>query len=238
MKGNTIPVQAKTPISISIQLEKAGLRFKLSSAEQLFPWNASQSTLKKWLADQFIQVRSIQHVSIELITELFLLLPFEFDSPLYRNGFIQKALGENALDGHEVHEQTADFAQANLLFLIPSVWKDFLSLLFPLAQLQYSHLIGNELAKTKAYIYPRIQLHLFDKSALVILIQQGKLHLANVFPYESPTELAFYLHSIREAFTIQWSEETIQLRGPEKTNTKLIQSLIELDIPLETRNDT
>jgi hypothetical protein len=237
VKGNTIPVQAKTPISISIQLEKAGLRFKLSSAEQLFPWNASQSTLKKWLADQSIQVRSIQHVSIELITELFLLLPFEFDSPLYRNGFIQKALGENALDGHEVHEQTADFAQANLLFLIPSVWKDFLSLLFPLAQLHYSHLIGNELAKTKAYIYPRIQLHLFDKSALVILIQQGKLHLANVFPYESPTELAFYLHSIREAFTIQWSEETIQLRGPEKTNTKLIQSLIELDIPLEPRND-
>ena len=237
MKGNIIPVQAKTPISISIQLEKAGLRFKLSSTEQLFPWNASQETLKKWLADQSIQVRSIQNVSVELITELFLLLPFEFDSPLYRNGFIQKALGENALDGHEVHEQTADFAQANLLFLIPSVWKDFLSLLFPLAQLHYSHLIGNELTKIKAYIYPRIQLHLFDKSALVILIQQGKLHLANVFPYESATELAFYLHSIREAFTIQWNAETIQLKGTEKANTKLIQSLIELEIPLEPKND-
>jgi hypothetical protein len=237
VKGNIIPVQAKTPISISIQLEKAGLRFKLSAVEQLFPWNSSLSTLKKWLSDQSIQVRSIQNVSIELITELFLLLPLEFDSPLYRNGFIQKALGENALDGHEVHEQPADFAQANLLFLIPSVWKDFLSLMFPLAQLHYSHVIGNELAKTKAYIYPRIQLHLFDKSALVILIQQGKLHLANVFPYESPTELAFYLHSIREAFTIQWNVETIQLRGPEKTNTKLIHSLIELDIPLEPRND-
>lgn len=234
MKGNIIPVQAKTPISISIQLEKAGLRFKLVSAEQLFPWNASQSTLKKWLSDQSIQVRSIQHVSVELITELFLLLPYEFDSPLYRNGFLQKALGENALDGHEVHEQQVDFAQANLLFLIPSVWKDFLSMTFPLAQINYAHILGNELAKTKAYIYPRIQLHVYEKSALVILIQQGKLHIANIFPYESPTELAFYLHSIREAFALQWNAETIQLSGPERSNKQLLTSLIELDIPIES----
>jgi hypothetical protein len=234
VKGNIIPVQAKTPISVSIQLEKAGLRFKLVSAEKLFPWNTPPSTLKKWLSDQSIQVRSIQLVSVELITELFLLLPYEFDSPLYRNGFLQKALGESALDGHEVHEQPVDFAQGNLLFLIPSVWKDFLSMTFPLAHINYAHILGNELAKTKAYIYPRIQLHVFEKSALVILIQQGKLHLANVFPYESPTELAFYLHSIREAFAIQWNVETIQLSGPEKSNPQLITNLIELDIPIES----
>jgi hypothetical protein len=73
----------------------------------------------------------------------------------------------------------------------------------------------------------------FEKSTLAILIQQGKLHLANVFPYESPTELAFYLHSIREAYSLQWNTETFQVKGPERTNTKLIQCLIDLQIPLE-----
>ena len=105
---------------------------------------------------------------------------------------------------------------------------------FPLAQINYVHILGNELAKTKAYIYPRIQLHVYEKSALVILIQQGKLHIANIFPYESPTELAFYLHSIREAFALQWNAETIQLSGPERSNKQLLTSLIELDIPIES----
>lgn len=233
MKGNTIPVQAKTPLSISIQLEKAGLRFKIETLEELFPWNTPLPKLNKWLLEQSIQIRLIQQVSVELTTELFLLIPQEFDSPLYRLGFLEKALGESVLDGHEVHEQPVDFAQANLVYLIPSVWKDFLALTFPIANIQYTHLLGNELAKTKAYIYPRIQLHMFEKSALAILIQQGKLHLANVFPYESPTELAFYLHSIREAYSLQWNTETFQIKGPERTNTKLIQGLIDLQIPLE-----
>lgn len=234
MKGNIISVQAKTPIALSIQLEKSGLRIKMEEMEQLFPWNSSQASIKKYLADFSIQIRSIQHVSVVLTTELFLLLPHEFDSPIYRIGFLEKALGEGAIDGHEVHEQVVEFAQANLLFLIPSVWKDFLSMTFPLAQIHYTHLLGNELAQTKAYIYPRIQLHLFDKSALVIFIQQGKLHLANVYPYESPTELAFYLHSIREAYQIQWNTETIQLRGPERSNSKLLNGLIDLQIPIES----
>lgn len=233
MKGNTIPVQAKTPLSISIQLEKAGLRFKMETLEQIFLWNTPVAKLKNWLLEQSIQIRLIQQVSVELTTELFLLIPQEFDSPLYRLGFLEKALGESILDGHEVHEQPVDFAKANLVYLIPSVWKDFLALTFPIANIQYTHLLGNELAKTKAYIYPRIQLHIFEKSALAILIQQGKLHLANVFPYESPTELAFYLHSIREAYSLQWSTETFQIKGPERTNTKLIQGLIDLQIPLE-----
>jgi hypothetical protein len=233
VKGNTIPLQAKTTISLSIQLEKAGLRFKIDSIDALFPWNSTQLSIKNWLLDQSIQIRLIQHINVELTTELFLLTPLEFDSPIYRLGFLEKALGEGVIDGHEVHEQVVDFAQANLLFLIPSVWKDFLVLTFPLAQIRYSHLLANELAKTKAYIYPRIQLHLFEKSVLVILIQQGQLQLANVFPYESPTELAFYLHSIREAYEIQWTFETFQLRGPENTNSILRQSLIELEIPIE-----
>lgn len=233
MKGNTIPLQAKTPISLSIQLEKAGLRFKIDSIDALFPWNSTHLSIKNWLGNQSIQIRLIQHISVELTTELFLLIPFEFDSPIYRLGFLEKALGEGVIDGHEVHEQAVDFAQANLLFLIPSVWKDFLVMTFPLARIHYSHLLANELAKTKAYIYPRIQLHLFEKSVLVILIQQSQLQLANVFPYESPTELAFYLHSIREAYEIQWTFETFQLRGPERTNSILRQSLIELEIPIE-----
>ncbi len=233
MKGNIIPIQEKTPLSLSIQLEKAGLRLKKESLEQLFPWNTSQAEIKKWLAEQSIQIRLIQHLSVELMTELFLLIPVEFDSPLYRISFLEKALGEGAIDGHEVHEQAVDFAQANLLMLIPSVWKDFLAMTFPLAQIHYTHLLGNELAKTKAYIYPRIQMHLFEKSALVIVIQQGKLQLANVFPYDSPTELAFYLHSIRETYAIQWNSETIQVRGPEHSNVQLLQGLIDLQIPIE-----
>ncbi len=233
MIGNLIPNEEIRATSLSIQLESSGLRIQIEAIEQLFPWNSTQAILKNWLKDNSIQLQKIQHIAAELRTELFLLLPFEFDSPLYRLGFLEKAFGQGSLDGHEVHEQVVEFAEANLLFLIPSVWKDLISTIFPLANVHYTHLLGNELAKTKAYIHPRIQLHLFEKSALIIFIQQGKLNLANVFPFESATELAFYLHSIREAYHIHWNAETFQIRGPEQANRPLLRHLIDLQIPLE-----
>jgi hypothetical protein len=54
----------------------------------------------------------------------------------------------------------------------------------------------------------------------------------NVFPYEHELALAYYLHSIRDTFDIQWNQETIQLQGPGAADSKMIADLIRLNIPL------
>jgi hypothetical protein len=41
--------------------------------------------------------------------------------------------------------------------------------------------------------------------AFASLYQTNKLQLANVFPFETSIELAFYLQSIRDAFSLNWT---------------------------------
>ena len=47
----------------------------------------------------------IKSVQIEISNEYFLLIPFDFDSPTYRLGFLEKALGEHSLVGKEIQQQ-------------------------------------------------------------------------------------------------------------------------------------
>jgi hypothetical protein len=58
-------------------------------------------------------------------------------------------LGLEALHGKELHEQPIHWIESNLSYLIPSEWKDFASSLFPLAKIQYRHIIGELLAENK-----------------------------------------------------------------------------------------
>jgi hypothetical protein len=105
-------------------------------------------------------------------------------------------------------------------------------MLFPLANIQYKHLLGNELNHSKLYIHPRIHIYLQEKHAYISYFQHGKLQLINVFPYENEVALAYYLHAIRDTYEIQWNQESIRLMGPEATNTQLLSDLIRLNIPI------
>jgi hypothetical protein len=202
------------------------------SGEQNIPWSVSKTTLNQELETKGFTNSSIRHLSIEVIHPAFLLLPTTYNDPLYRIAFLEKALGEQCMDGNELHEQACSLVDSTLLYLIPSVWKDQLVALFPLAKIEYTHILGNEIQKSKLYIYPRIQVYLQENHAYVTFFQHGKLQLINVFPYEHELALAYYLHSIRDTFDISWNQECIRLQGPDSLNQKLIEDLVRLNIPL------
>ena len=143
----------------------------------------------------------IKSVQIEISNEYFLLIPHSFDSPTYRLGYLEKALGEHALVGKEIQQQFIESENANLVFLVSSDWKDHIAAHFPFANIRYTH--------TLAYCLQRVdqQLTLFidQNLAFATLYQGNKLQLTNVFPFESSIELAFYLQSIRYAFSLNWT---------------------------------
>ena len=143
----------------------------------------------------------IKSVEIEISNEYFLLIPSDFDSPTYRLGFLEKALGEHALVGKEIQQQAILSEEANLNFLVPSDWKDHISAHFPFAKITYTHTLAHCLQRNDQQLTVLIQ----GKLAFASLYQGNKLQLANVFRFESSIELAFYLQSIRDAFSLNWS---------------------------------
>lgn len=217
------------PTTLFVQVSEQGIRLP---GEKVNYWkNAAQSFNKQM--DLFeINKSGIQVVEIEIVHSSFLLLPLPYYDPLYRVAFLEKALGAHCMDGHELHEQASPNVDSILLFLIPSVWKDQLAALFPLAKINYKHILGNMIVQSKLYIHPRIQIHLQESHAYISYFQHGKLQLVNVFAYEHELALAFYLHSIRDAFEIQWNQETIRIQGPDAQNKELIDDLIRLNVPL------
>jgi hypothetical protein len=144
---------------------------------------------------------SIQSVEIEVSNEYFLLIPAAYDSPTYRLGFLEKALGENSLVGKEIHLQELTDEASTLVFIIPSDWKDLISAQFPYARIKYKHLLASCLNRKDQQLTLNIQGNL----AFASLYQANKLQLANVFPFESSIELAFYLQSIRDTFSLNWT---------------------------------
>jgi hypothetical protein len=223
----TNPVIA--PTTLFLQVSEQGIRLP---GEKVNYWkNATQSLIKQLEAFQ-IDKSSVQVVEIEIVHPAFLLVPNAYNDPLYRMAFLEKALGENCMDGVEMHEQSCSLVESTMLFLVSSSWKDQLSAIFPLAKINYQHILGNEIQKAKLYIHPRIHIFLQESHAYITYFQHGKLQLINVFPYEHELALAFYLHSIRDAFNIQWNQESIRIQGPDAQNQELIENLIRLNIPL------
>jgi hypothetical protein len=143
----------------------------------------------------------IVSVQIEISNEYFLLIPKSYDSVTYRLGFLEKALGEHALVGKEIHVQALPQEGANLVFLVPSDWKDLISAHFPFAKIEYTHLLAKCLVKKEQ----QLTLFVFRNLAFASLYQSQKLQLANVFPFETSIELAFYLQSVRDAFSLNWN---------------------------------
>lgn len=214
---------------LHLQVSALGICIK---GEENIAWSEAKKALNKALKTNGLTNSSISHVSIEVIHPAFLLLPNAYNDPLYRVALLEKALGEQCMDSNELHEQVCALVDSTLLYLIPSVWKDELIGLFPLAKIDYEHVLGNEIQNSKLYIHPRIQVYLQENHAYVTYFQHGKLQLINVFPYEHELALAYYLHAIRDTYDIPWNQESIRLQGPDSINQKLIEDLVRLNIPL------
>ena len=171
-----------------------------NSAETLHLRLNAENFREQLLAHPKKDIR-IKTVQIEISNEYFLLIPHTFDSPTYRIGFLEKALGEHALVGKEIQQQVISAEDANLIFLVPSDWKDHISAHFPYAKINYTHTLASCLQRNDQ----QLTLFIKGKLAFASLYQGNKLQLANVYPFESAIELAFYLQSIRDAFSLNWT---------------------------------
>lgn len=171
-----------------------------NSAETLHLRLSAENFREQLLAHPKKDVR-IRSVQIEIANEHFLLIPTPFDSPTYRLGFLEKALGEHTLVGKEIQQQAITEEDANLVFLVSSDWKDHISAHFPYAKITYTHSLATCLQRKEQ----QLTLYIQGKLAFASLYQGNKLQLANVFPFETAIELAFYLQSIREAFSLNWT---------------------------------
>ena len=217
---------------LQLQMSEAGIALIGAQQEIVgqFAWGtAAKIDLQFWEKHQIIPAHRSQ-IRVEIINPLFLLLPTEYDSALYRIGFLEKALGESSLLGHEIQEQSIHYLKSNLLFLVPSTWKDYLAIHFPLAQIEFRHVMAEHLEKSNTQKSQHLSIRLHQNLAYVALYKNYTLQVNNVFEYQSGIELAFYLHSIREAFDFPWDTQRIQITGPESTNEHLLAELQEYHI--------
>ncbi|MEN9363046.1 MAG: hypothetical protein RI903_354 [Bacteroidota bacterium] len=218
--------------ALRIQVSEAGI--VLLDAQQAtsatLAWGSSTKAESLFWEKNQIKKAHIKNIRVEIIHGLFLLIPSEYDVPMYRIGFLEKALGEHTMMGQEVHEQAIGYVKSSLVFLVSSQWKDYLAIQFPLASIQYQHVMGTLLEKNNAQKSHQLSIQLFKNQAFVVLCKDYTLQLNNVFDYQSGIELAFYLHSIREAFDFPWDTQKIQISGPEASNEKLLAELQEYHI--------
>jgi hypothetical protein len=110
----------------------------------------------------------ISSVQIEISNEYFLLIPLSYDSPTYRLGFLEKALGEHALVGKEIQLQSIPAEDSNLVFLVPSDWKDLISAHFPYAKIDYTHTVATCLQKLDQQLTVNVQGNLAFASCFLI----------------------------------------------------------------------
>lgn len=220
---------------VFLQFSELGVHLKSESSQEieLISWDKIKKKELALMSKLKIERHQVDHLTIEILHSDFLLIPQEYDTKLYRIGFLEKALGQEALNGKEIHDQPVQWIESNLAFLIPSDWKDFASSLFPLAKVHYRHILGELLAE-KNHVKSKnsTQLHLYiqGKFAFISLFYQGKLQLANVFVHQSTLELAFYLHSIRDSFDILLTRETVNIHSYGAESDATIQSLAQYNI--------
>lgn len=198
-------------------------------------WNQLQD-FDQFLIKNNISKKNIVEVHIEVIHSYFLLIPSEYNSDLFRMSYLEKAIGSKELIGKEVHSQECTKEESDFVFLVDSRWKDFFAFRFPLAKINYQHILANLINSHNRFLRSQLNIYLIhQKFAFIICRKNGKLQIANIFAYHSSIELAFYLHSVREAFELVWTNDLLQISGPDCKNNTLIQSLIDLKIPISLK---
>ncbi|RXK52091.1 DUF3822 family protein [Aquirufa rosea] len=169
-------------------------------------WNKSHKIHRGFWDKKGINTSTLSHLEVHICHQHFLLIPQKYDHPLYRIGFLEKALGEDILQGKEIHAAEIPSELANLLFLVPSEWKDALSFWFPLAKIAYHHPLEELIKRSQDN---GLSISIFKNQACIVLRKNRQLTLANVFSFKSATELAFYIHSIRDSFFIKWTSDSV-----------------------------
>jgi hypothetical protein len=221
-----------TSDGISLMKHSSGWQNFDGNQKAFLPWSQLNG-FDQFLNEHQIEKKYISQINAEICHHLFLLIPTEYNSNSFKMGYLEKALGSKEIIGKEVHEQICQKEDADFVFLVDSEWKDFLANHFPLAKINYEHILANLIISHNRFL--RTQLNLFlthQKLAFVVCRKNGKLHIANLFVYQSHKELAFYIHSIRDAFDLTWSNDLLQIAGIDSQNTSLIESLVALKIPI------
>jgi hypothetical protein len=220
---------------VFLQFSELGVHVQSEASQEIeiITWDKIKKKESALWSKLKIERHQVNQLTIEILHSDFLLIPQEYDTKLYRIGFLEKALGVEVLSGKEIHDQPVQWIESNLTFLVPSEWKDFASSLFPLAKIHYRHILGELLSEknqVKSKNSNQLNLYLQGKFAFMSLFYQGKLQLANVFMHQSTLELAFYLHSIRDSFDILLTRETVNIHSSGAESDATIQSLAQYNI--------
>ncbi len=179
----------------------------------------------------------LQEIEVLISNDKFLLTPKEYYSNLFISQFLEKAIGKKNSENCEIHHQEIEKEDSVLSFFIPSSWKDFLAIKFPLSSFNYKHFIGEQLIQTSKFLRNQMHVWLENQLAYVILRKNGQLQIANVYTYQNPLELAYFLHSIRETFDMVWTNDTFSIQGEQLINSAFVNELISLAIPIKLSHE-
>ncbi|MFL0163122.1 DUF3822 family protein [Aquirufa salirivi] len=213
--------------TLQVYFHEDGLEFNdaLGVHQGHIDWNKASKIQKDFWEKKGISPTQVAYLQVHICHPHFLLIPQKYDSPIYRIGFLEKALGEEALVGREIQVQKIPSEAANLLFLVLSEWKDLLSYWFPFSQISYQHPLETLIIQSQEN---GLSISIHHQQACMVLRKSGILTLANIFPFAKATELAFYIHSIRDSYFIKWNPSSIYWVG--EIDAKWVEELSSLKI--------
>lgn len=229
-KNNSIFPDDSNTINIQISEQSLTILNLENSSYKIIPINRLHQNLDEIWELIRVDKYQIKLVHVEIVSADFLLLPVEYDSPVYRNGFLEKSLGEKRLMGQEISVQEINLIDSNLIFCVPSTWKDTIANLFSMSKIIYRHILGNIVSQKKEKQVNSYSFCLHQNLLFVTLFKNNRLELANAFPYQSAVELAFYIHSLRESFELNLRPDLVNFSGPESNNELILSSLKDFNI--------
>lgn len=173
----------------------------------------------------------LETIDVQISNNLFLLVPEAYHSNLFISSYLEKAIGEKNHENCEIHHQSIEKEEAILSFYVPSSWKDYLAVRLPLSNFNYKHFLGDQLNSTSKFIRNQFHVWLKENLAYVLLRKNGQLQIANAYHFQDALELAFYLHSIRDAFEFVFTKDSFHLVDLTNSPT-LLEQLSTYHIPI------
>ncbi len=224
----------KLHISLSTEGILLSINDHLKERDLFLPWN-TQENFSMIMENHFqLHLVDLQEIDVTIINNKFLLIPDEYFSTLFISSFLDKAIGVRRIENCELHHQKIEKEDSTLSYYIPSTWKDFISIRFPLSNFTFSHFLGNQLLQTSKFLRNQMHVWIENDLSFVILRKNGKLQLANTYSCKDAIELAFYLHSIRETFDFIWTNDSFSIYGERLLDSVFQKELIEFQIPINT----
>lgn len=227
----------KLQISLSSDGILLSVNNEFDAKDLFFSWNNTENF--SLIMEKHFQLHLIdlKEIDVTIINNKFLLTPNEYFSTLFISSFLEKAIGVKNTENCEIHHQDIDKEESKLSFYIPSAWKDYISIKFPLSIFKYKHFLGNQLILTSKFLRNQMHVWIENELAFVILRKNGKLQITNAYPCKDAIELAFYLHSIRESFDFVWTNDSFTIMGNRLNDFNFNQQLQKLSIPIKKTHE-